>query len=322
MLTIKELAAAYAARFSLDDFRLQPEGLYEPMEHIMSIPGKRIRPLLLLLACDAFGGDIQQSLSPAHAMELFHNFTLVHDDIMDDATLRRGIPTVHEKFGLNASVLSGDALFAYAYKYLCDSPVALQPAIFQVFTKAAIEILEGQQMDMDFEQRLDVSIDEYLKMISYKTSVLLACALQTGAILGGASEGDQQKVYDFGLKLGLSFQIKDDWLDTFGESGKVGKKAGGDIIQNKKTYLLITLLLEANAIDKEALNKLFSEKKEDKKVEAVKALYDKYKVSERTLTKADALYNEALTSLSFISIAEEQKANLRAMAQSIHDRDF
>jgi geranylgeranyl diphosphate synthase type II len=322
MLTIKEIAGYYAAKFTVTDFRLQPTGLYEPMEHIMSIPGKRIRPLLLLLACDAFGGDVQGSLSAAHAMELFHNFTLVHDDIMDDATLRRGIPTVHEKYGLNASVLSGDALFAYAYKYLCDSPVRFQPQIFHVFTKAAIEILEGQQMDMDFETRLDVTIDEYLKMIGYKTSVLLACALQTGSIFGGASDSDQTSLYNFGLKLGLSFQIKDDWLDTFGDNAKVGKKIGGDIIQNKKTYLLITLLHEADATDRASLLELFNESNEEKKVEGVKALYAKYKISEKTLEKAEALYNEAKVSLGSISISEEQKANLKDMAAMINNRDF
>ncbi|MCW3125727.1 MAG: polyprenyl synthetase [Bacteroidetes bacterium] len=322
MLTIKEIVGYYTAKFSVTDFHLEPSGLYEPMEHIMSIPGKRIRPLLLLLACDAFSGDVQASLSAAHAMELFHNFTLVHDDIMDDATLRRGIPTVHEKFGLNASVLSGDALFAYAYKYLCEAPVHYQPHIFQVFTKAAIEILEGQQMDMDFESRLDVTVDEYLKMIGYKTSVLLACALQTGSILGGASIADQMNLYNFGLKLGLSFQIKDDWLDTFGDNAKVGKKIGGDIIQNKKTYLLITLLLEAGDTDKAALLKLFTEKNEDKKVEGVKALYAQYNISEKTLDRAEALYNEALTSLADISIPDADKANLRTMAKIIHDRDF
>jgi geranylgeranyl diphosphate synthase type II len=322
MLTIREISDHYVSRFSLSDFDLEPAGLYIPMGHVMSIPGKRIRPLLLLLACDAFGGDVAGSLSAAHAMELFHNFTLVHDDIMDDATLRRGIPTVHEKFGLNASVLAGDALFAYAYKYLCDSPAASQPPIFSIFTKAAIEILEGQQMDMDFEERLDVTIDEYIKMIGYKTSVLLACSLQTGAILGGASVNDQMSIYNFGLKLGLSFQIKDDWLDTFGDNGKVGKKIGGDIIQNKKTYLLITLLHEVNGTDRERLLSLLEEKNEEMKVTAIKALYDTYEISAKTLDKAEALYNEALLSLTDISIPDAQKANLRTMAEMIHNRDF
>lgn len=322
MLSIKELAATYNTAFSIEDFHLQPTGLYQPMEHIMAIPGKRIRPLLLLIACDAFGGVAGQALGAAHAMELFHNFSLVHDDIMDDATLRRGVQTVHEKFGLNAGILSGDALFAYAYKYLAQSPEAMLPSLFRVFTKAAIEILEGQQMDMDFEQRLDVSVDEYLKMIGYKTSVLLACSLQTGAILGGASEEDQKRLYDFGLKLGLSFQIKDDWLDTFGDNEKVGKKVGGDIIQNKKTLLLITLLLEADASDLAVLQELFTEGDEAKKVSGVKALYAKYQVSDKTLAKADALYDEALQCLADISISDAQKTNLYTMAQMIRDRDF
>ncbi|MBS1684579.1 MAG: polyprenyl synthetase family protein [Bacteroidetes bacterium] len=322
MLSIKDLSVRYNNSFSVADFRLQPTGLYEPMEHIMAIPGKRIRPLLLLIACDAFGGDVQQALGAAHAMELFHNFSLVHDDIMDDATLRRGVDTVHEKFGLNAGILSGDALFAYAYKYLAQSPEAMLPSLFHVFTKAAIEILEGQQMDMDFEQRLDVTVDEYLKMIGYKTSVLLACSLQTGAIIGGASAEDQARLYDFGLKLGLSFQIKDDWLDTFGDNEKVGKKVGGDIIQNKKTLLLITLLLEAGADDRRALLLLFTEGDEAKKVAGVKALYAKYQISEKTLAKADELYKEALQSLADISIADNQKANLYTMAKMIRDRDF
>ncbi|MBS1624521.1 MAG: polyprenyl synthetase family protein [Bacteroidetes bacterium] len=322
MLSIKDLSVRYNNSFSVADFRLQPTGLYEPMEHIMAIPGKRIRPLLLLIACDAFGGDVQQALGAAHAMELFHNFSLVHDDIMDDATLRRGVDTVHEKFGLNAGILSGDALFAYAYKYLAQSPEAMLPSLFHVFTKAAIEILEGQQMDMDFEQRLDVTVDEYLKMIGYKTSVLLACSLQTGAIIGGASAEDQARLYDFGLKLGLSFQIKDDWLDTFGDNEKVGKKMGGDIIQNKKTLLLITLLLEAGADDRAALLGFFTEGDEAKKVAGVKALYARYQISEKTLAKADELYKEALQSLADISIADDQKANLYTMAKMIRDRDF
>jgi geranylgeranyl diphosphate synthase type II len=175
---------------------------------------------------------------------------------------------------------------------------------------------------MDFETRLDVTIDEYLKMIGYKTSVLLACALQTGSIFGGASDSDQTSLYNFGLKLGLSFQIKDDWLDTFGDNAKVGKKIGGDIIQNKKTYLLITLLHEADATDRASLLELFNESNEEKKVEGVKALYAKYKISEKTLEKAEALYNEAKVSLGSISISEEQKANLKDMAAMINNRDF
>ena len=322
MLTISEIANKYNEYFATKDFDREPKGLYKPMEHIMSIPGKRIRPLLLLTASDAFSGYLRDAMDAAHAMELFHNFTLVHDDIMDDATLRRGVSTVHEEFGLNAGILSGDALFTYAYQHLCQSPAGQLSEILRVFNRTSIEIMEGQQVDMDFEKRLDVTVDEYLHMIGYKTSVLLACSLQIGAIIGGASEVDQQRIYDFGLKLGLSFQIKDDWLDTFGESAKVGKKIGGDIIQNKKTYLLINLLSEADTDDMTTLLKLFATKDDDIKVSGVKALYHKYKVSDKTLAKAQELYNEALASLEAISIPEAQKANLLAMAEMIHKREF
>jgi geranylgeranyl diphosphate synthase type II len=322
MTSIKEISSLYADTFSSKDFNQEPVGLYEPMNHILSIPGKRIRPLLLLLSTQAFGGEPLSALDPAHAMELFHNFTLVHDDIMDDATLRRGIITVHEKYGPNAGVLSGDALFAYSYKYLSQVPLQSMPDVFSIFTKAAIEILEGQQMDMDFEKRMDVSIPEYLHMIEYKTSVLLACSLRIGAVISGAEVADQERIYDFGVKLGLSFQIKDDWLDTFGESDKVGKKKGGDIIQNKKTFLLITLINDISDQDRVALDDMLHEKDEDKKIAGIKALYAKYDISEKTLKKAESLYTESLAALASVQIAEAQKANLYAMAELIKNRDF
>ena len=322
MFSIKDLASLYSNKFSVHDFDREPANLYQPMAHIMSIQGKRIRPLLLLLSCDAFGGNAEQALSAAHAMELFHNFTLVHDDIMDAADLRRGIPTVHQKFGLNAGILSGDALLMYAYSHLCSVQASALANVLGVFNKTGIEIMEGQQMDIDFEQRLDVTIPEYLTMIGYKTSVLLACSLQIGAIIGGASAADQSRIYDFGMTLGLSFQIKDDWLDTFGESDKVGKKEGGDIIQNKKTYLFITLLNEVNYTDRAKLLALLTESDHTLKVAEVKALYNKYQIGEKTLAKVDSLYNEALTSLQAISISEDQKSNLLKMSQMIHSRNF
>ena len=322
MLSINELSALYAERYTDQSFDREPRGLYEPMDHIMSIPGKHIRPLLLLLSCEAFGGSIDQGIGTAHAMELFHNFTLVHDDIMDAATLRRGIPTVHQRFGLNSGILAGDALFIYAYKYLCSVSPDKLPSVLEVFNKAAIEVMEGQQMDMDFELRMDVTIPEYLQMVGFKTSVLLACSLQVGAVIGGASASDQAAIYDFGMKLGMSFQIKDDWLDTFGESSKVGKKAGGDIIQNKKTFLLITLLNDIHADDRNALMALMSETGEEKKVTAVKALYAKYQINEKTTDKVASLYKEALASLDSLSIPAERKKNLLAMAEMVYRREF
>ncbi len=322
MLSISQLAQLYGEKYSQPAFEKEPRRLYEPMRHIMSIPGKRIRPLLLLLCCDAFGGNTSEAVSAAHAMELFHNFTLVHDDIMDAATLRRGITTVHQQFGLNAGVLAGDALFIYANKYLCDTGTMHLRSVLEIFNKTAIEIMEGQQMDMDFESRMDVTIAEYLKMIEYKTSVLLACSLQIGAILGAATVDDQNKIYEFGVKLGVSFQIKDDWLDTFGESTKVGKKPGGDIIQNKKTYLLITLLNLVHDDDRKILLALLDEKDEQKKVDGVKALYAKYHISEATTEKADELYAEAIAALESVGISADRKANLFAMAEMVHKREF
>lgn len=322
MLSINELSGLYAKKYADQSFDREPRGLYEPMDHIMSIPGKHIRPLLLLLSCQAFGGQVEDSIATAHAMELFHNFTLVHDDIMDAATLRRGIPTVHQRFGLSSGILAGDALFIYAYKYLCSVSADKLPDTLRIFNKTTIEVMEGQQLDMDFEQRLDVSIPEYLHMIGFKTSVLLACSLQIGAVIGGASAADQAAMYDFGMKLGLSFQIKDDWLDTFGESNKVGKKPGGDIIQNKKTFLLITLLNDISSGDRSSLMSLMSEKDETKKVAGIKSLFVQYQISEKTLGKVDALYKEALTSLESVSISAEQKKNLFAMADMVNKREF
>ena len=237
MHSLSQLSALYNEKFGINNFHQNPTGLYKPVNHIMNIPGKRIRPLLLLMGCDLFGGDVKQALNPAFAVEVFHNFTLVHDDIMDNADIRRGVPTVHKLYGTNAGILAGDVMLAYAYRYLTDVSPQFVAGLIAVFNKTAIEIFEGQQMDMDFETRTDVTEAEYLKMIEFKTSVLLGCCLQLGAVLGNATPADQELLYEFGLKLGLSFQIMDDYLDTFGEAAKVGKRIGGDIIQNKKTYL-------------------------------------------------------------------------------------
>ena len=322
MPDIKQLTALYRTKFAELNFDKSPRGLYEPMQYIISVPGKHIRPLLLLLGTEAFGGNVEEALPAAHAIELFHSFTLLHDDIMDKATLRRGIPTVHQKYGLNSGILVGDALFPIAYTYLCSIPAPYLVAVLDVFNRSTIGIMEGQQMDIDFEQQIHVTIDDYIRMIGDKTSVLLACSLQIGAIIGGASEEDQLRLHDFGMKIGLSFQIKDDWLDTFGESTKVGKKPGGDILQNKKTYLLITLLADMNDTDRTSLISLMSGAAEDVKISRVKELYEKYHVSTKTLAKVEALYQESIDALKALSIPESDKANLYAMAEMIHRRDF
>lgn len=322
MQSASSLYSLYEEKFSSGNFNNSPDGLYAPVNHIMGIKGKRIRPLLLLMAADMFGGDVPQSLNPSFAMEVFHNFTLVHDDIMDNADIRRGVPTVHKVFGINAGILAGDVMLAYAYKYLTDVPANYIPSIMNVFTKTAIEIFEGQQMDVDFEKRMDVTLNEYLKMIEYKTSVLLACSLQIGAILGNADQQNQKDIYNFGLNLGLSFQIKDDLLDAFGEGDKVGKRIGGDILMNKKTYLFISTQSMANAEQKKELAVLMNEASEEKKIEGVKRLMKQTGAYDATLQKAEALYQESLASLEKVNVTAERKKNLFEMADKINAREY
>ena len=322
MHSLSALSALYNEKFSVDNFHQNPTGLYKPVNHIMNIPGKRIRPLLLLMSCEMFGGEVKQALNPSFAMEVFHNFTLVHDDIMDNADIRRGVPTVHKLYGTNAGILAGDVMLAFAYRYLTDVAPQYVPALISIFNKTAIEIFEGQQMDMDFEKRHDVTEDEYLKMIEFKTSVLLGCCLQSGAVIGHASDADQKLIYEFGLKLGLSFQIKDDYLDTFGEAEKVGKRIGGDIIQNKKTYLYVTAWNRANTEQKAQFTNLLTEADEEKKIKEVKQLFEATGARQQALDKADELYNVALQSLQKISVSDDAKKPLADMAQKINNREF
>lgn len=243
MQSLDNLATTFQNYLDKHYFDGQPTALYEPVNYILSLGGKRLRPLLALMGCDAFGQDFKQALPVAMAVEVFHNFTLLHDDIMDAAPLRRGKPTVHTKFGTNVGILSGDVMMIYAYKFLHQlENKDLLPSIYEIFNKMAIEVCEGQQMDMDFESRQDVSLPEYVRMIEFKTSVLLAAALQMGALVGGATAADAHHLAEFGRHTGIAFQIQDDILDTFGDAAKFGKKVGGDIVQNKKTFLVLKTL--------------------------------------------------------------------------------
>lgn len=322
MHSLSVLNNLYNEKFSVDNFHQNPTGLYKPVNHIMNIPGKRIRPVLLLMSCDMFGGDVKQALNPAFAVEVFHNFTLVHDDIMDNADIRRGVPTVHTLYGTNAGILAGDVMLAYAYRYLTDVPEQYIQPLITLFNNTAIEIFEGQQMDMDFEKRTDVTETEYLKMIEFKTSVLLGCCLQLGAIIGNANAEDQKLIYEFGLKLGLSFQIKDDYLDTFGEAEKVGKRIGGDIIQNKKTHLYVNAWNNADAAQKAHLTSLLTEKDEEKKIKEVKDIFEITGARQHTLNTADKFYEVALKSLAKISLNPDTKKPLAEMAERINKREF
>ncbi len=321
MYSPDQMLALYEQKFNHQMFKDSPVNLYQPIQHIMEMKGKRIRPLLLLLSTDMFGGKVEQSLYPAYAMEVFHNFTLVHDDIMDHADIRRGLPTVHKKFGLNAGILSGDAMLAYTYKYLAQIPSTYLLPALTLFNNTAIEIIEGQQMDMDFENRNDVTENEYLQMIGYKTSVLLACSLQLGAILAGADEPNQKLIYDFGLNLGLSFQIKDDYLDSFGDGDKVGKRIGGDILQNKKTLLYITAMNQANTTQRTMFEVLLTQQDEAKKIAEVKQLFVETGARQLVMEKAEVLFEQSLESLNKISLPADNKSVLLEMAHKINNRE-
>lgn len=240
MHSFKEISSLFAQYLEAGDpFPKAPNNLYDPCRYLLQAGGKRIRPAVCLMANELFGPIAADAYHVAMAVELFHNFTLIHDDIMDRAPLRRGMPTVHMKYGATAAILSGDVMNIFAYRYLDRLTPEKMPSILKIFNRTAIQVCEGQQWDMDFEKKNEVTIHEYLKMIELKTAVLLACSLQSGALLAGAEEEDQQYLYEFGLALGLAFQLQDDYLDTFGAEALIGKQPGGDIIANKKTILLI-----------------------------------------------------------------------------------
>ncbi|MBL7813714.1 MAG: polyprenyl synthetase family protein [Saprospiraceae bacterium] len=278
MRSIDNYQTLFQAFLTENSFNQMPQELYEPVNYILSIGGKRLRPLLALMGCELFSDKIERALPIAMAVEVFHNFTLLHDDIMDAAPLRRGQPTVHTKYNINTGILSGDVMLIWAYRFLMNTEGgdAMTIRLLDIFNKMATEVCEGQQMDMNFETRSDVTIEEYICMIEFKTSVLIAAAFQMGALVGGGTEGDAQHLYEFGRNIGIAFQIQDDILDSFGDPLKFGKKVGGDIIQNKKTLLVLKALELADEVQKTDLQKLMSETPTDEatKIEAVKSLFE------------------------------------------------
>ncbi|NTW31907.1 MAG: polyprenyl synthetase family protein, partial [Bacteroidetes bacterium] len=294
-------------------FNKQPNKLYEPITYTFSLGGKRIRPVLVLMACDMFGGDVEMAINPAIAIEIFHNFTLLHDDIMDNAPIRRSKETVFKKWNSNVAILSGDTMFALAYKYLIKTKEKNINKILEIFTQAAIEVCEGQQYDMDFETRKDVSESEYIEMIRLKTAVLIATSLKTGAVIAGASEKDVETIYKFGECVGIAFQLQDDLLDVYGDQDKFGKQIGGDIVTNKKTYLYIKALQSAQRgaknKDIEALELYFSSVNfnSEEKIKAVTNIYDNLSVKEFTTSLINEYYNNALVYLSDLSVNDDRK---------------
>jgi geranylgeranyl diphosphate synthase, type II len=306
------------------DFEKSPAELYEPMKYALTMGGKRIRPLLTLLSCDMFGTQAEKSITAAIAMEVFHNFTLVHDDIMDVAPLRRGKETVYKKWNQNIGILAGDAMLAKAFEILVDSEKKHMRQLVQLLSKVAIEVCEGQQLDMNFEHTENVTIPEYLNMIRLKTAVLTASALQAGAIVADAGEKDQHDIYYFGENLGIAFQIKDDILDVYGDENKFGKKTGNDIITRKKTFLYLTSHVLARGRTLTILKKNFMDSAIDDntRVKEVTEIYDQLRVKDIADSKVAFYYKNALTNLKKINIPEKNKANLYEIAKQLMVREY
>jgi geranylgeranyl diphosphate synthase type II len=300
-----------------------PPELYEPVQYILSLGGKRIRPALVILGCDLFEGDVASALNPAAAVEVFHNFTLLHDDIMDRSELRRGHPTVHMKYNENVAILSGDVMSILASRLMNMAPGVVLNLVHDVFTKTAMQVCEGQQMDMNFEERHSVSEEEYLYMIELKTAVLIAASLKIGAILGGASQKDSEDLYEFGRNLGLAFQLQDDFLDTYGEQELIGKKPGTDIVDNKKTFLMIRALEGANSSQKEVLSHWLSLKEFNKKekISGVIEIYDQLGIRELTEKRIQHFYDEALASLERLNRPADRKSELFEFASYLKSRN-
>ncbi|CAH8281322.1 geranylgeranyl diphosphate synthase type II [Mariniflexile fucanivorans] len=300
----------------------EPVSLYNPINYILQLGGKRLRPVLTLMAAEIFNTNYQKALDAALSIEVFHNFSLVHDDIMDDAPLRRGKETVHEKWSINTGILSGDAMLIMAYQLFENYEPNTFQALAKLFSKTALEVCEGQQYDVDFETRNDVSVSEYLKMIEYKTAVLVGAAMKMGAIVANASEEDQNNIYEFGRNLGIAFQLQDDYLDAFGNPETFGKQVGGDIIENKKTYLYIKALEFSNEDNKAKLSELFSKTLEDneQKIETVKTIFNESGSANATKTAIEAYTNKAFHVLDFMSISENKKMLLKAFGENLMNR--
>lgn len=301
----------------------QPAGLYSPVIYTLQRGGKRVRPVLALLTYNMYKNDLERVYPAALAIEIFHNFTLLHDDIMDDSKVRRGAPTVHKQFSENAAILSGDAMSIMAYQYLGNTKTENLRSLLQLFNQTAIEICEGQQYDMEFENRTDVTVDEYLEMIKLKTAVLLACSMKSGAIIADASEQDAQHLYDFGINLGLAFQLQDDLLDVYGDASIFGKQIGGDIVANKKTYLLLNALCLANSEQKSELQNWINQNNANRelKVAAVTRIYNELGVKQLSQQKMEDYYKKAINHLNQVKLEPEQKTNLLLIAQKMMNRD-
>ena len=324
MHNFPQLQRLFLAYLEQNQFQSKPHNLYAPVNYIMELGGKRARPVLLLLGYQLFDDRVARALPAAYAIELFHNFSLVHDDIMDEAPLRRGRPAVHERYGTNAGILSGDVMLIYVYQFLLqvDRPDLL-PELLQTFNQTAIGVCEGQQYDVDFEQRRDVTIPEYLHMIELKTAILLAAALKIGGMVGGADADQAQHLYEFGRNIGLAFQVQDDLLDTFGDPEKFGKKVGGDIAQNKKTLLFLQAQAAANEAQRAELDQLFfgAPVEEAQKIARVTELFLACGVRESAAVLQRQYQATAFEHLAAVAVGEERKAPLIELAELLLGRE-
>ncbi len=321
MQSFEELSKAFSTHFTRSHFPAQPSTLYEPNHYFLSLGGKRFRPVLCLMANELFGEIVPDAWNLATAVELFHNFTLIHDDIMDKAPLRRGRPTVHNRYGESTAILAGDVMLIKAYEYINKLSAEFMPRILDLFGRTATEVCEGQQLDMDFEARDTVSFDEYLHMITLKTSVLLAASLQMGGILGGGSLGNLDLLYEAGKKIGLAFQMQDDYLDAFGDPEKFGKQPGGDILANKKTFLLIRAFETADTTLKESLQALIAGNTTNK-VEKVLDIYRACNVDSWAREQKDLYLQQALDHFDDMAVVSKRKQPLKELAQMLVKREY
>ncbi len=303
-------------------YERKPEGLYAPVRYVLSLGGKRIRPVLMLMGYNLYKDDVERIMMPALGLETYHNYTLLHDDLMDRADVRRGHATVHRKWDENAAILSGDSMLVLAYQRMAQCDAAILPQVMELFTETALEIGEGQQYDIEFETRNDVTEDEYIEMIRLKTSVLLACALRLGAMLAGAPKTDAEILYDFGEQIGLAFQLQDDYLDVYGDFKTFGKRIGGDILCNKKTYMLINAQLLANDSQRKELEYWLTAKDydEEEKIKSVTHLYDEIGIPQIARKKIEYYYSLAEQSLAKVNLPEKKKALLWQYAQQMLNR--
>ena len=322
MYQVEELHALINNRIKEIDFSIEPIELYSPIEYTLSGNGKRLRPLLTLIATNMFSEEIHKALNPAIGIEIFHNFTLLHDDIMDKAEIRRNKSTVHRKWNENVAILSGDAMMIKAYECFFTLPSSMLADILPVFNTAALQVCEGQQYDMNFESRMDVTTDEYLQMISLKTAVLIAGSLKIGALIGGSDKENADNLYDFGLNMGLIFQLQDDYLDVFGNEQTFGKQIGGDITSNKKTFLLLSALEKAQGETRNKLLYLLHVEPDTKaKINGITQIYTEMDIPKIVENKIEFYHQKAKEALAKVSIADEKKQILLNLSESLIHRE-